>query len=174
MVDFKISNSGDIVLANSRQFPRMRVDFVASTFPAMRIQFLQDAEEYNRQPEAMQCLVRFHTKSRDLSNGSLVVIVSDEEEIQQRILLALRTEYGDIITKPDFGSNVFRIKHLDIQSSTVQRQLEDAILAEIQDILDDPGVVVKPEKYDGVFYCQNINAYIYDGDELVYEFSIAE
>ena len=174
MIDFKINNKGDLVLADNKIFPRMRLDFFASQFPAIRVSFLQGNEETGKKPAGTQCMIRFNTRSQEFTNGKVTRVVLSDEEIKQRIMIALRTEYGDIITKPEFGSNVFRVKHLDINSPQVQRQLEDAIMDEIKDILEEPSVLVKPEYYEGNFFCQNINAYIFDNEKLVYKFSVME
>ena len=172
MIDFKISNSGDLVLHNSEVFQRMKVSFAASEYPVARVTFLQEGEARDQKPVGTQLLIRFHTREKAFSDGKSVSIINEVEEIRQRIMFALRTEYGDIITKKDFGSEVFRAKHLDINSAAVQKQIEDAVLIAINGILEEPNVIVKPEYYDGTFFCQNINIYVLDGNSIVYDFNI--
>lgn len=162
------------MLANSKKYPRMRLDFFASQFPVMRISFLQGNESKRIKPTGTQCAIRFKTNTNSYTSGTTSSVLTGTDELRQRIMIALRTEYGDVATKPEFGSEIFRVRHLDINSSEVQHQLENAILNELDDILEEPGVTLKVEYGDGDFFCQNINAYVFEGNALVYNFSITE
>lgn len=174
MIDFKINNKGDIVLDKTQKLPRMKMCFFTSRFPAMKISFLQGNESQSKPVANNQMRIRFNTRQDAFSNGKVASLARDREEIEQRIIIALRTEYGDIMTKPDFGSTIFQVKHKDMYSKETQQRLHDIVLQQSRDILEEPSVYIKAEEYDGIFYCQNINIYIFENNKLLYKFSIME
>lgn len=172
MIDLKATNSGDIELRRNRTYPDMKIEFFVSEQPACRLRFLQGKESREDVLPLSTMKISFRTKHQAASNGKTAILLEKEAEIKQRIMLCLRTENGDIATKPDFGSNIVLMKHRDIRSREVQQELKDIVLATVSGILEEPEVTVVPERYEGDFYCQNINIYIFNAGKLVYQFGI--
>ena len=174
MIDFKINNKGDLVLGKAQKFDGMRINFFASQFPAMRISFLQEEETSSVGVTGGQMRIRFNTSNNAFEKDKIACVAKTVEELKQRIVIALRTEYGDIVTKPGFGSTVYQLKHKDMYSKDIQQRLHDIVQKQCEKILDEPTVHVKAETYNGVFYCQNINIYIFERKKLLYKFSVME
>lgn len=177
IIDFKITNSGDLILTNHKNEEPFRIDFFIDSFPIFNINFLQGEENTSKNVIPNNCFnLKFKVKNElvGYEKAKKAKIVRNLEEIKQRILIKLRTEYGDLSYNKTFGTTLWQIKHLDIRNkdtiSKLQKIVEDAIFP----ILSEPKVVLKKSKYDGVFFCQNINIYIYNYDELVYNFSLQE
>lgn len=172
MIDLKITNNGDLELCRNKMYPDMRIRFFVSPYPGLRLRFLQGEEFKEKTVPAGTAKISFRTKRLPAYKGISVPLITKRKEIRQRIMVRLRTEYGDIVTKPDFGSEIVTLKHKDINSEEVQQMLHDIVLDQVSDILKNPGVTVVPEKYDGDFYCQNLNIYIFDDKKLIYQFGI--
>lgn len=171
MIDFKINNSGDLVLRNNADYPKFKLNFSVSKHPAMCISFNTVNSIYEEDeiaPKSME--IRFETDTYS-SNGVSNSSVNDIDQIKQLIMLRARTEYGDLANIP-FGSNMYLMKHLDIRSKEVHNNIQKIIYDIVKDLLDNPSVIVKVEKSNSYFYCQNINIYIYEDGELLFSFPL--
>lgn len=171
MIDFAISNNGDIMLSPIKQYPRLAIKFFTSQYPKFRLQFHQGQEQ--KIIEHPGCLkIRFNSKQRKINEGLSSQLLNSKEELKQRILLRLRTELGDIKKRPDYGSDIVSVRHLDINSADTQQKIIDTVYDQVSDIIDNPVIKAVPAICDGTFFCQNIDVYIYDGEELIYRFNV--
>lgn len=91
-------------------------------------------------------------------------------------MILLKTNKGEIKSSPkkNFGSRLNIYKHEDATKTSIQNSIAELIQDEIAGILDDPYVVVRHEYVDNVFYCQNLTAYIYDGEQLICDMKLEE
>ena len=95
------------------------------------------------------------------------------EEIKQRLVIRLRTEFGELNLKPELGSYLVTQRHEDIISTQTRNTVYQIVYAEVQDLLDDPKVIVTSKKKIGTpFYCQNLNVYVYDDDQLIFDIEV--
>ena len=171
MIDFKINNSGDLVLRNNANYPKFKLNFAVSKHPAMCISFnvMNSVYEDDIIPEKTM-EIRFEAdtySSKGVSNSS----INDIEQIKQLIMLRARTETNDL-SNIKFGSNMYLMKHMDIRSKEVHNNIQKIIYDIVKDLLDNPSVIVKVEKSNSFFYCQNINIYIYEDGELLFSFPL--
>jgi len=171
-IDLMVDDRGDFFLGNMEQYPRLVIDWVDSTQPTLRIDFEQGEEQIDMEPKKNQFCIDFVTAQVDRSLNAKAPAVTDIQEIRQRIMIRLRTERGEMKLKPNFGSYLVTQRHEDIMSDQVQSMVKTIVMAEVSDILDSPNVVVKPKKKTGPFYCQNLNVYVYDNDELIFDIEV--
>lgn len=172
MIDLQATNNGDIMLRRNKTYTDMKIQFFVSEHPACRLRFLQGKESREQEVPLSMMKISFRTKHQTASNEKTAILLEKEAEIRQRIILCLRTEHGDIAAKPDFGSNIVSMKHRDIRSCEVQQELKDIVMTTVSGILETPEVMVVPERYEGDFYCQNINIYIFNAGKLIYQFGM--
>ena len=171
MIDFKINNKGDLILSKQEEFPRMKIQWMNASFPVFRVQFFQ-GEEFPQMKHKDGFKLTFHTSNALINGKSKTNVVKGIEELKQRILVFLRTEYGEMLTKQDFGSQVSIMKHKTITDPSVLSTIEEIIKSELSDAVHDLNVEVAAASYEGPFYCQNVNVYIWQGKELLYEFNV--
>jgi len=171
-VDFMVDNRGDFFLGNIEQYPRLRIDWVDSTQPTLRIDFEQGEEQVRMEPKRNQFCIDFVTAQAERSLNAKAPAVTGIQEIRQRIMIRLRTEFGEMKLKPNFGSYLVTQRHEDIMSDEVHSMIQSIVFAEVAELLVNPNVVVAPKKKDGPFYCQNLNVYVYDDDELVFDIEV--
>lgn len=168
-IDFLIDNKGDFVFSNIEQYPRLRIDWIDSTQPTLRIDFEQTEERSTFSQTDKQFRIDFITDRDNRTLDAKAATVTGKYELRQRIMLKLRTELGELRLKPDFGSYIVTQRHEDIRSQSVQSMIQSIVLSEVRDILDNPRVSVIPRRKTGTpFYCQNINVYIYNDEELLF------
>jgi len=170
-LDFKLDDKGDFILSTPPLYPKLKLSWVDSNRPVLRINFEQGQECATRQLSNRLC-VSFKTTQSEQTMNRKFSTVSGKDELRQRIMIRLRTEKGEVRLLKTLGSYVMLQKHEDIMSDTTKQILEDVIMAEVADILQNPKVVVLPKRTTGPFFCQNINAYIYEDNDLVYTISL--
>lgn len=175
MIDLKINDKGDLVIKDKEYVSSFKINFFAVGEPVMKINFItaDNTQDFECEKHSQSKFrIRFRTNQKDLSGGKLAKATNGKELLRQLIMTRLRTEQGDCCLMKEFGSKVHLAKHKDIMSDSVRSQLENNILSKISDLLENPEVVIAAEESDDFFYCQNLNVYIYDGEELIYEFQL--
>ena len=170
-IDFKIDDRGDFIVSTPPLHKRLKISFVHSTHPVLRIRFEQGQESAVIDSDKKLC-VKFATCKGQETMNRKISTVSDIDELRQRIMMRLRTEAGEMRLLPSTGSYVTILKHEDIMSEQTHAELKSAILFAISDIVQNPTVVIVPKRKSGPFFCQNINAYIYQNDILLYTLSL--
>ena len=177
-IDFKINNKGDFILSSSRTYPRLRLDFVNSTYKTLRIDFEQGQEfndlfDYDKRfNDGKRLNIEFHTNKDIAKVNRKLSTVLDKDEIKQRIVIALRTEYNEMLPMPGLGSYLVTQRHEDITSEDVHNNVRAIVLNAIGNSLNNPDVRVVPKRKDGPFYCSNLNIYVYEDDELFFELEV--
>lgn len=170
-IDFKVDDRGDFVVSTLPLHKRLKISFVNSKYPVLRVRFEQGQDVAAVDGNNKLC-VKFATCQGQESMNRRISTVSDINELRQRIMIRLRTEAGEIGLLPSVGSYVTILKHEDILSEKTQAELQSAVLFAIADIVQNPKVVVVPKRKSGPFFCQNINVYIYQNDILLYTLSL--
>lgn len=171
-IDIRVDNRGDFVLANMREYPRLRIDWMDSSQPVLRIDFKQAEEVVPMSPKKNQFCIDFISVQDERSLNAKALTVSGIEEVKQRLMVRLRTEYGEMNLKPGLGSYLVTQRREDIMSDEVQGMIQSIVYSEVIDMLPNPVVVVKPKKKEGPFYCQNLSVYVYNDDELIFDIEV--
>lgn len=170
-VDLKIDNRGDFILSSITEYPRLRIDWMDSENKVLRIDFEQ-GEEQSYTPLGDKLSIRFRTKQNDLLLNKKALTLTDKEELRQRIMIKLRTEFGEMSLKPEFGTYLTTQKHEDINSAVTQQMVQNIVYGAVYGMLENPSVRAIPKRKDGPFYCQNMNVYIYEDDELFFKLEL--
>lgn len=171
-IDIRVDNRGDFVLANIQEHPRLRIDWIDTKHQVLRIDFEQAEETARMSPKDNQFCIDFISVQDERSFDAKALTVSGIEEVKQRLMVRLRTEYGEMNLKQGLGSYLVTQRHEDILSEEVQNMIRSIVFSEVIDMLPNPSVVVKPKKKDGPFYCQNISVYVYNDDELIFDIEV--
>ena len=168
LVDFEMTNSGDMKLSATEKLPCFNIKWYESEFPVFQIKWEQQEVPASR-PSDERFTLSFHTISRRTSETKAVRPVRHERELIQRIAILLRTEIGSCRLSRGLGTTLSLDKHKDIRDIQVLQSIQGKIISAIDGLVENPAVVLKVEEKDGPFYCQNVNVYIYQNDELLYE-----
>lgn len=168
MLDFKITNSGDLAFSDEIVSEKITLKFEIAEYPSFLLTFNTPYKTKNEKREGVT--VFFDTnKTPDLNNKFSAI--KDYDEIAQAIRIRIRTEFEELERRSSVGSTLLLWKHTIINDNMINN-----IKVIIQDILDD---IVEDAKYSvevlreegtGNFYCQNVTVYIYHEDELIYQF----
>ena len=168
MLDFKITNSGDLAFSNEIFTETMTVKFIVSRHPSFLLRFKTDEKTENEKSDGF--IVTFDTnKEPDLSNK--IASTKENDEIAQAIRIRIRNELGELRNNIEVGSTLLLYKHKVIESGKLIEKIE-SIVNNIVSSITDKEFTVKAvqENGSGNFFCQNITVYIYLKDELIYQF----
>lgn len=170
MIDFKISDDGDIVVTNRKELPRLRLGFHVSDSPVFKMSFVQGMESPH--DNKYDFCLQFETLNNDVMSPAIFKSCTNQEADKQRIMTRLRTELGELRLMPQEGTNLYQIKHEALTSPDTLASIESIVKNGIESILTgEIKVVASPEKVEGPFYCQNVMIYIFENEKLVYTFS---
>ena len=170
MVDLKMTNTGDILVVKQEQLPSFHLIWRNASYPTFRLRWKQGRSK--EEEDAHGFCLKIRTSEKEKKKVSKTVY--DNDEIKQRIIMELRTEYGDIANRSQYGSYLSLYKHEDITSSAIIRRIKSAIEGVVEKYLSSPTVEVKHAYGTGAFYCQNLNIYIYDNGRPFFEFVTEE
>ena len=177
-IDFKIDNRGDFILSSSKNYPKLRLDFINSTYKTLKItfeqgQFIPELYDYdNKYNDGKRLNIEFYTDRDKAKVNRKVSTIFDKDEIKQRIIIALRTEYGEVPFMNNLGSYLVTQRHEDINSEKVHNNVRAIVLNAIGNKLENPEVRVVPKRKDGPFFCSNLNIYVYENDKLFFELEV--
>ena len=177
-IDFQINNRGDFILSSSKTYPRLRLDFVDSTYKVLRIDFEQGQEHpelfniEDRYKDGKRLNIEFYTNKDEAKVDRKLNTIFDKDELRQRIVVALRTELNEVSFMEDFGSYLVTQRHEDITDEKVHNNVRAIVLGIIGNKLNNPDVRVVPKRINGPFYCSNLNVYVYEDDELFFELEV--
>ncbi len=160
MFDFKISDTGDLVLDETENIAKAKIKFGLSEYPVLNINFIQNKTSKKIDENPLRMKAMFSVNQKGKTENCQTVL--DEDELIQRIMILLRTEYGSIPRDKKFGSYINTERHEDITDDGVLERIKSLVEEELTDILDNPTVVVKRVITDEIFGSQNINIYIYN------------
>lgn len=170
-IDFMIDDRGDFLLSTSPTYQRLKLSWVNSNYPVLKLDFEQGQPCAERKIHKRLRIDFIADQDSKVMNQKFTT-VNGIEELRQRIMIRLRTERGEMGLFKELGSYLVTQRHEDIMSDNVKAFVENIVYAEIADILQNPRVVAIPKKKDGPFFCQNMNVYIYDDSDLIYVLSI--
>ena len=170
-MDFMVDDKGDFVLTVPPVHQRLKLSWINSKYPVLKLDFEQ-GQIYAERKSLGRLKINFITDQASKTNNVALATVHDKEELRQRIMIRLRTERGELNLLKNLGSYLVTQRHRDIMSEDTKTSVEDIVLSEVSDILQNPRVVAVPKHKTGPFFCQNMNIYIYDDDELIYTLSL--
>jgi hypothetical protein len=176
MIDFTLTEMGDIDLAPARQYPSFTINMHVSKlgnkdrrFPGLRIDFDTDIKQYDISKHDFK--INFYTDRIQTKTKISAPPVCNNEELAQEISIRLKTELGEFPFIPNLGSQLVLERHEDIRSDTVlentKRYTEEAI-ADI-DFPDDYTVSVERIDDTSRFRYETLRITIDTGQTQAYE-----
>lgn len=168
MLDFKITDSGDLAFSDEISSEKIRIRFSIADYPTFLLSFDTDFRKVNKKEEGLT--ISFDTNST-LDLNDKFSSAKNDEEIIQAIRIGVRTELGELDQRSTVGSTLLLYKHKRIDISLLNN-----VKNIIQDIVnsvsgnDTYSVEAVQEEGTGNFYCHNITIYIYRDNELFYSF----
>lgn len=173
MIDFKINNAGDLILDRNTKYTPFSISFYQSTYPGFTIDFVYNKNKSSAPKELSEVILPTFELSFETTNAVEEIktnSVFQEDEFRQRILLALRTEYGDLKNNKEFGSLIHTMYHERITDEAVLTNIENIVYDTVSKLIKNPRVIVERKQTEHFFFCQNVLISIYDSDVLVYSF----
>lgn len=170
-LDFAIDDRGDFIVSAPPRYQRLKLSWINSNYPVLRLNFEQ-GQRYGKTKTTNELKVSFITDQASKTMNSNFVVVTGKDELRQRIIIRLKTERGEMNLFKNLGSYLVTQRHEDIMSEETKMLVENIVLAEVSDILQNPKVIAVPKHTTGPFFCQNMNVYIYEDDELIYVLSL--
>lgn len=171
LVDFEMTNSGDLKLSSTERFPGFSIAWYESEFPVLCLSWEQQEKPLDESDDD-GFSITFNTSNDKTEFTKTVRPLRHEKELAQRLTVLLRTELGSSLVAPYLGTTLCLDKHKNLRDMQTLKSIQQKILAAIEGLVNNPAVVLKVEEKDGPFYCQNVNVYIYQNNELVYQTSI--
>lgn len=132
MIDFKITNIGDVCIEHATILPSFVIHFHCQKHPAFRIDFDTDIQHYDISEHTLQ--MDFST---DLNRDKIKICapsVIEKEELAQQITIRFKTELGEFPFLKDFGSELSSIRHADIKSDTTHELAKEYAQAALNDV----------------------------------------
>lgn len=171
MVDFEMTNGGDLKISASEKFPGFNISWYESEFPVLCLSWEQQ-ETPTESSDSEGLTLTFNTNNENTDSSITVSPIRHMNELAQRLTILLRTELGSSPLSPELGTTLGLDRHKDIRDYQVLQSIQGKILAAIDGLVENPSVIIKVEEKDGPFYCQNVNVYVYQNSDLVYQTSI--
>lgn len=170
MVDFEITDTGDLIVKPQPTLPPFRLCFRVSKHPGFTLRFFQAQKTRIVNDSVFQ--LRFETLRYGAADACRLEVISGMTATIQQVKIRLRTELSQLPLRTEVGSRLQTMKHKRLGSAANLAEIEKITLEAIEGIVARPRVVAKAEKSDGPFYCQNTNVYIFSEDALLYQFSL--
>jgi len=167
MIDLAISNSGDLAASKPLDTPKLTLSWKESEHPTLMLT-LKTGRNMDDAPEVRGLKLSFDVSTSNPLNECSGV--HDIEELRQRIMILLRTEDGDA----GLGTLLRQQKHKDILDEEVQKAVYEIVLNAVSEYLEEPYVYIRRGSTEGPFSCQNLNIYVYNGQEEIYDFELEE
>ena len=170
MIDFKLNQSGDIILEQKKKLDIFTLSFINSVNPVFKTNF-HISGKINKNNFKQNFCLTFTTDNKNEEEKNITTINFDDE-IRQRIMIKLRTELDSLFHHKEFGSTINIQRHKIINEQNLGL-LETAALEAIQNITQDTyRVSAKQVKRNNHFVTENINLYIYKNEELFFIFEL--
>ena len=188
MIDFKITENGDIDIAKAYQYPYFIIDFYISErdernindttkspirYPALRINFDTDIKQYDSFEEGL--LINFRTERKVVSlNPITITSVSNKAELAQEATIRLKTELGEFQFLKDFGSELSTMRHSDIKSEITAENIKQYAEEAIGDIEfdDEYEITTAWEEDESRYRNERLKIKIDTGKNTAYEATI--
>lgn len=153
MIDFKLTQNGDIDISNTYQYPCFLIQFLVPAgkeiktknmdravrrYNTFRIDFDTDIKQYNLYNSGV--LIQFETE-KEISpfHASSTKPTREKEELAQEIQVRLQTEKGEFEFLPLFGSELAHIRHEDIKADITHERAVQYAEDAIEDVeIEDP------------------------------------
>lgn len=164
MIDFKLTESGDISLDKQVEYPKLNLKFGMSEFPKLRITFRGKTRKQKKKSHRLR--IEMMTMTKEKKNSLMVPVLRDNEEISQSLAIRLKTELGELQNFfADFGSELSRMRHTDLLSEKNHERIKAYVTKAISDILLTDEAVIKTERVktqDGNFAMETLKISIQD------------
>lgn len=169
MLDFKLTDRGDIIVEESKEVSaRVRIDFMLSNSKPIRINFdLDNFKEKIVSPFKVQFEVNGDTEKYRCET------IQGVNALQQACLIRLETELGDMKRSEWIGSRMQSVRHKPLYDLLIQNQIKEIAQEAIKDILPKAKITVTPH-IDKTCnrYEQNAIVSIYDEDTIVANYKV--
>ena len=148
MIDFKLTENGDIDIAEAYQYPYFIIEYYipardqrninnirkeARRYPTFKIDFDTDIKQHQQIDNRF--LIKIYTEKRILPFQSVFVeSVRDNEELAQEVTIRLKTEQGEFQYLKELGSQLVTLRHSDIKSETTKelaRQYTEEAISDV-------------------------------------------
>ena len=163
-MDFEITKTGDLAIVEKETADTFQVRFRIGD-PGLQVSFflLPGASEAPSGSFGLS----FSTANKGVLTGVSAAVIENDDELVQRIWIALATELGDLRNRADVGSKISLVRHKPLFSQTVLDELQLVAQNAISSLVSDATIVARPELGTGFLYCSHVSLYVYRGGKLL-------
>lgn len=163
MIDLKINNAGDLVTSYHRPLCSLKLSWVLTDNPTINLMFkIGPCSTKRDSSDNLVSPLELYLTTSTRENIPSADSCYGDDELRQLVLLSIRA-----------AKRIVCAKHKDITSEAVLSEVHDAVLEQVENILDNPSVTIKKEHIDeNPFSRQNLNVYIYNNNKEIYNFPL--
>lgn len=171
MVDFLISQSGDLVFEKSATSQnRLEISFYKSNAKTLIISFETETHEVCTPSDQAMTV---HIGIADIEYNKNATMVAGYAFLKQQINMRLKTSLGELSERPNIGSKLETIMHSEISDIAIQNKIKAIVSESISDLLSDFTVQVVPKvRKSNNKYEQCMMVYIYTNDSLITSYKV--
>jgi hypothetical protein len=175
MIDYELTDIGDIHFEPAVIYPDFKIDFTTNTYNTLCLQF-DIRQEYIPVHKNNAFCISFVTSNTPQKQYCDAHILEQLDELMQAIRIQFKTELGEITDRDTLGSNLILTKHLDIRDKTTIDKIEMYASSALADLFYNTytvkAIAEKGNDTDN-FYCQHVSIYVYDADGTeIYYYSL--
>lgn len=170
MIDFALTDKGDLILDEQPMLVKFRLDFRLAQLPGFKLKFFQ--APYQDVVKNNHFKITFDVKAHSDVAKYRAALAEDIEEAVQQVKIRLRTELTELPQRQTVGSQLRLMKHERLNNTLNLSRIRQMTIDAVSSIVANVEVVAKAEAGIGHFYCQNVNIYIYSDGILFYKFSL--
>ncbi len=188
MIDFKLTENGDIDIAQAYQYPYFIIQYYISArdrrninnlrkearrYPSFRVDFDTDIKQHQQFSSGM--LIQFNIQKRIMPYKPIAAVpVIDNEELAQEVTICLKTEKGEFPFLQELGSELITLRHSDIKNETAREQIRQYAEEAIKDVVFDESYTVSTswEDDDSRYKHERLKITIDTDQDTIYEATI--
>lgn len=170
MIDFQLTESGDIAMEESMEEQQCKVSFYISDANVQRISFITEGKSSSNENYAQQ-KIRFFTTDKP-RHAIQCTTAENMQEKMQAIRLYLMTELMDIPYDREYGSLLFKQRHNILRNSDTYSEVSRIITKVVNEYMPTARVeILDTEGSRGYFAFSMYTVNLYDEDELITSFT---
>lgn len=163
--DFAITPNGDLIFtSNVVNKERTNIEFYLTQTKALRIDFNTSHIE-NDDFVDNRLTINFNTVTRH--NDKRTKIISDNEYLEQQVLISLKTPLGEMPNRKNIGSELESSMHKDMYDTKVLNQIETKVFKAINGKIENCIIKAFPGIEKDHTYKQVVNVKIYSDDTTI-------
>ena len=164
MIDFSLTESGDLLLASAfMQKSSIQIDFAISESNPIRVDFYLQGFL----PSQNEKGVTIAFELTDTGKKAASQIVKDRDYYKQGAIMRLQTPLGELPQRKEMGSKLESIRHHNLHEKATQVAAEEIAKEALKDFMPNAKISVSPNVSIRNGYEQAMEFKLYDEDLII-------